>query len=131
MLWAEHFRQTAKAAMPQRILVVDNDPLNRQIIVRFLREANYEVYEADDGDSAIEMLHKDSFELMICDVLMPHLNGFDVIDHMKSRSLPTRVILITGHPDLLAKNGRGHLPSFTKPFNMYDLLRKVREVLSG
>src|SRR6266508_3133919 len=68
--------QTAKAAMPQRILVVDNDPLNRQIIVRFLREANYEVYEADDGDSAIEMLDKDSFELMICDVLMPRLNGF-------------------------------------------------------
>ncbi len=117
--------------MPKRILVVDNDPRNREIIVRFLREASYEVHEANDGDRAIEMLDKDSFDLMICDVVMPHLNAFDVIDHMKSTSLPTRVILITGHPDLLARNGCGHLPSFTKPFNMYDLLNTVREAISG
>ena len=117
--------------MPKRILVVDNDLRNREIIGRFLREASYEVYEADDGDRAIEMLEKNRFDLMICDVVMPRLNAFDIIDHMKSRSLPTRVILITGHPDLLAKNGWGHLPSFTKPFNMYDLLHKVKEVISG
>jgi DNA-binding response OmpR family regulator len=117
--------------MPKRILVVDNDPRNCEIIVRFLREASYEVYEADDGDRAIEMLDTNRFDLMICDVVMPRLNAFNVIDHIKSRSLPTRVILITEHPDLLAKNDWRHLPSFTKPFNMYDLLHTVKEIISG
>jgi DNA-binding response OmpR family regulator len=116
--------------MPKRILVVENETRNREIIAHFLREASYDVYEAEDGDRAIQMLGDKSFDLMICDVVMPRLNAFDVINHMKSRSLPTSVILITGHPYLLAQNGLGHLPSFTKPFNMYDLLHKVREVIS-
>jgi len=98
---------------------------------RLCQKESYDVDEADDGDRAIEMLDKHNFDLMICDVVMPRLNAFDVIAHLKSRSLPTGVILITGHPDLLAKNGWGHLPSFTKPFNMYDLLHKVKEVISG
>jgi DNA-binding response OmpR family regulator len=115
--------------MPKRILVVDNELRNREIIAHFLREASYEVHQAEDGDGAIEMLDQMSFDLMICDVVMPRLNAFAVIDHMKSRSLVTSVILITGHPHLIAENGLGHFLSFTKPFNMYDLLRKVREVI--
>ncbi len=115
--------------MPKKILVVDNELRNRKNIAHFLREESYEVDEADDGVGAIEILDRKSFDLMICDLVMPRLNAFDVIDHMKSKSLSTSVILITGHPYLLAEKGLGHLPSFTKPFNMYDLLHKVREVM--
>jgi DNA-binding NtrC family response regulator len=115
--------------MGKRILVVDNEMRNRKNIAQFLAEESYEVDEADDGASAIEILAKKDFDLMICDVVMPRLSAFDVIDHMKARSLPTSVILITGHPDLLAAKGLGHLPAFTKPFNMYDLLHKVKEVI--
>lgn len=115
--------------MPKKILVVDNESRNRKNIAQFLAEESYEIDEADDGASAIEILNKKSFDLMICDVVMPRLSALDVIDHMKSRSLSTSVILITGHPYLLEEKGLGHLPSFTKPFNMYDLLHKIREVI--
>jgi DNA-binding response OmpR family regulator len=115
--------------MSKKILVVDNELRNRKNIADFLREESYEVDEADDGVSAIEMLDKKMFDLMICDVVMPRLNAFNVINHMKSRSLSTSVILITGHPYMLAEKGFGHLPAFTKPFNMYDLLHKIREVI--
>jgi DNA-binding response OmpR family regulator len=115
--------------MGKRILVVDNEMRNRKNIAQFLAEESYEVDEADDGASAIEILAKKDFDLMICDVVMPRLSAFDVINHMKARSLPTSVILITGHPDLLAAKGLGDLPAFTKPFNMYDLLHKVKEVI--
>jgi len=115
--------------MPKRILVVDNELRSREMIAHFLREASYEVGEADDGVSAIEMLGKNEFDLMICDVVMPQLGAFDVINYMKSRSLSTLVILITGHPDLLARRGLGHLPHFAKPFNMYDLLHMVKKLL--
>ena len=116
--------------MPKRILVVDNELRSREIIAHFLREANYEVAEADDGVSAIAMLGHNEFDLMICDVVMPQLGAFDVISYMKSRSLSTSVILITGHPDLLAQRGLGHLPHFAKPFNMYDLLHMVKKLLN-
>ena len=115
--------------MPKRILVVDNELRNRKNIAPFLSEESYEVDEADDGASAIEILEKKNFDLMICDVVMPRLSALDVLNHMKARSLPTLVILVTGHPYLLAEKGLGHLPSFTKPFNMYDLLHKIKEVI--
>jgi DNA-binding response OmpR family regulator len=109
--------------------VVDNELRSREIIAHFLREASYEVEQADDGVSAIEMLDKKKFDLMICDIVMPQLSAIDVVRHMNSRSLSTSVILITGHPDLVAQRGLGHLPYFTKPFNMYDLLRMVKEII--
>lgn len=115
--------------MPIKILVVDNEPRSRELIARFLREANYEVQEASDGLSAIEFLGEQRFDLIICDVVMPRLSGFDMIDYMKTHALATPVILITGHPELLAERGFGDLPFFGKPFNMYDLLRKVRETI--
>ena len=112
--------------MPKRILVVDNELRSRELIAHFLREADYEVWEAADGVSAIAMLDERSFDLMICDVVMPQLGAFDVIGHIESRLLSTAVILITGHPDLLSFSGFGQLVYFSKPFNMYDLLQKVR-----
>jgi DNA-binding response OmpR family regulator len=66
---------------------------------------------------------------LICDIVMPRLSAFDVVAHMKSSPSSTAVILITAHPELLDEKGLGHLPSFTKPFNLYDLLHKVRQVL--
>jgi CheY-like chemotaxis protein len=115
--------------MSKKILVVDNELRSRELIAHLLREESYEVDEADDGVSAVEILEKKKFDLMICDVVMPRLNAFDVIDHMKSRSLSTSIILITGHPYLVAENGLESLPCFRKPFNMYDLLHKVKEML--
>jgi DNA-binding response OmpR family regulator len=113
----------------KKILVVDNEARSRQLIAYLLREESYEVDEADDGVSALEILEKKNFDLMICDVVMPRLNAFEVIDYMKSRALSTSIILITGHPYLLAEKGLGSLPCFRKPFNMYDLLHKVKEML--
>ena len=52
-----------------------------------------------------------------------------LLDYMKSRSLSTSIILITGHPYLLADKGLEGLACFMKPFNMYDLLHKVEEML--
>jgi two-component system nitrogen regulation response regulator NtrX len=105
-------------ATSKKILVVDNEFRSRRNIAYFLREEDYEVDEADDGVSALDILEKKIFDLMICDVVMPRLSAFDVIQRMKSRSLPTSIILITGHPDLVAQKGLGDLPCFTKPFNL-------------
>jgi|SRR4030095_1122666 DNA-binding response OmpR family regulator len=115
--------------MPKTILVVDNEPRYRELIARLLRETGYEVDEADDGVSAIDTLNKKIFDLMICDVVMPRINAFEVLDYIKARALSTSIILITGHPHLLTEKGLRNVTCFTKPFNMYDLLHKVNEML--
>lgn len=119
------------AAMAETILVVDNELRSRVLIAHLLREEGYEVDEADDGVSALRVLQEKFFDLMICDVVMPRLNAFAVLDYIKSRSLSTSVILITGHPDLLEAKGLGNLTCFMKPFNMYDLLHKVKDMLAN
>jgi DNA-binding response OmpR family regulator len=115
--------------MPKTILVVENELRSRQLIAHLLREEGYEVDEADDGVSALRILEQKVVDLMICDVVMPRLNAFDVLEYIKSRSLATSIILITGHPYLLTEKGLRDLTCFMKPFNMYDLLHKVKDML--
>jgi CheY-like chemotaxis protein len=116
--------------MSKRVLVVDNESGSRRNISFLLREQGYEVDEADDGLSALDLLDKKTFDLLICDVVMPRLSAFEVIRRIESSPTSTSVILITGHPDLLDEQGLGHLPCFTKPFNLYDLLRRVKQALN-
>ncbi len=128
-LQREMIADAARRIKPTQSVTPDRELRSRQLIAHLLREKGYEVDEADDGVSALEILEKKIFDLMICDVVMPRLNAFDVIDYMNSRSLSTSIILITGHPYLLRDKGLGSLTCFMKPFNMYDLLRKVEEML--
>ena len=118
-----------RAPMPKTILVVENELRTRELIAYLLREEGYEVDEADDGVSALTILEQKVVDLIICDVVMPRLNAFDVLEYIKSRSLATSIILITGHPYLLIEKGLGDLTCFMKPFNMYDLLHKVKDML--
>ena len=115
--------------MPRKVLVVDNEYGSRRNIAFLLREQGYEVDEADDGLTALDLLDKKKFDLLICDVVMPRVNAFDVIRRIESSLTSTPVILITGHPELLDENNLGHVPCFTKPFNLYDLLRRVKQLL--
>ena len=116
--------------MPKQVLVVDNESGSRRNIAFLLREQGYEVEEADDGLTALDVLDKKTFDLLICDVVMPRLCGLDVVRPIEASSTATSVILITEHPDLLDEKGLGHLPCFTKPFNLYDLLRSVKQALN-
>ncbi|HEX6439799.1 MAG TPA: response regulator [Candidatus Binatia bacterium] len=115
--------------MPKTVLVVDNEFGSRRNVAFLLREQGYAVEEADDGLTALDLLDKKTFDLMICDVVMPRLSAFEVVQRIESSSTSTSIILITGHPELLDEKGLGHLPCFTKPFNLYDLLRRVKQVL--
>ena len=116
--------------MPKRILLVDNEPRNRKNVAEFLREQGYQVEEANDGVGALQLLEEKNFDLLICDLLMPRMSGFDLLTEIKSRSLSIPVILITGYPEALVEKGLEDLPRFTKPFNLYDLLHKVKDIVS-
>jgi len=87
---------------PSWILVVDDDPLNRQLLTSLLEQDGHRVDTASDGRQALDRLHDDPFDLALLDVVMPELDGYGVLAHMKEdeslRHVP--VLMITALDDI-------------------------------
>lgn len=70
--------------MSKRILIVDDEEVIRKFLKIHLNKLGYEVTEAEDGEKAIEKIGGGNFDLIICDVMMPNKNGWEVIKEVKS-----------------------------------------------
>jgi adenylate cyclase len=79
------------------ILITDDDPLNREVLRRMLEHHGHRVYEATDGHEALRLLEERSFDLLLLDILMPGLNGFQVLQRLREqgRLRRTSVIVIS------------------------------------
>ena len=79
------------------VLVVDDDPVTRQMLSGTLEERGHRVTTADDGRRGLDLVRSKRFDVVLLDVLMPHLNGYDVLEHMKGdedlRHIP--VVMVT------------------------------------
>jgi DNA-binding NtrC family response regulator len=102
------------------ILVVDDDPLERNSIVELLQHEGYSVESASDGEIASRKLVHGFFDIVITDVKMPALTGFDLLKHVKQKHPETIVILITGCgqiEDAVTAIKLGAFDYIMKPFN--------------
>ena len=97
--------------MGKRILVVDDEDVIRKFLRIHLAKLGYEVREAADGEQAMEQLRKDDFDLLICDIMMPKKNGWEVIKEVKSNPKTKEMPVIV----LTAKNEDSDM------FKGYDL----------
>lgn len=79
------------------VLVVDDDPVTRQMLSGTLEERGHRVTTADDGRRGLDLVRSERFDVVLLDVLMPHLNGYEVLEHMKGdeelRHIP--VVMVT------------------------------------
>ena len=111
------------------ILVVDDDIGTRSLVVDAICQAgNYEVTEASDGVEGLEKLGENNFDMVICDVMMPGMNGMDLLDKIREIKPTTHVILITAYPTIgltVSAMKTGAVDFLAKPFNIDDLLYKV------
>ena len=83
------------------ILVVDDDIGTRSLVVDAICQAGaYAVTEASDGDEGLERLGENHFDMVICDVMMPGMNGMDLLDKIREIKPTTHVILITAYPTI-------------------------------
>lgn len=84
------------------VLVVDDNEMNRDMLSRRLKRQNYEVMMAEDGDKALEMIQAHPFDLVLLDIMMPRLSGYEVLERIKkdekTQHLP--VIMISAVDDL-------------------------------
>ena len=82
-------------AMPARLLVVDDSKVNRLLLTRGLEQHGHQVASAENGRIALEMLREQEFDLLLLDIEMPEMNGFQVLEHLTAdprlRDLPVVV----------------------------------------
>jgi putative two-component system response regulator len=123
---------TTPAAIPARILIVDDDGQIRELVRRLLERAGYRCSMAENGAQAQELLAAGSFELMVCDLQMPGESGLDVITHTRATYPDTAAIMVTGVDDegladyALALGAYGYI---VKPFSSTDLSIQVLNAL--
>jgi signal transduction histidine kinase len=121
--------------MKKKILIADDNPDNVELLRKRLISQGYETLTAFDGEEALQAILKDSPDLLILDVMMPRMDGYEVLRRLKQeeeyRNLP--VILLTAKkdiPDKLKGLDIGADDYITKPFNPQELLARVRSLLT-
>lgn len=119
---------------PDTILVIDDELMTRDIIEGFLYPDGYELAFASSGAEAMEMLSKTEPDLILLDILMPDMDGFEVCRRIKAnaqwRHIP--IIIVTalqGKNDVIKGFEAGADDFIHKPFNDIELRARVRAML--
>ena len=114
-----------------KILVIEDESAIRRVLVKILSEENdtYEVSEAEDGLAGIEMVKKEDFDLVLCDIKMPKMDGVEVLEAAKKIKPEIPFVMISGHGDLDTAVNTMRLGAFdyiSKPPDLNRLLNTVR-----
>ena len=110
------------------ILLVDDERIIRHSLARDLTKENFEVSAASSGEEGIAKIDGGNFDLVITDLLMPGLDGFQVLKAAKRRNILTMVIILTGHADQKASIDALRLDAddfLEKPCDTDDLLFRI------
>ncbi|MEM9775436.1 MAG: response regulator [Chloroflexota bacterium] len=121
--------------MAKSILIVDDEPMARTLLRLMLVRSGYEVIEAVDGYDALEKLRTILPDLVVLDVMMPGLNGYDVCATIRDEKATSRipVIMLSAKTDTVSINQgmeAGATLYLTKPVSPDELTRNVSEVLA-
>lgn len=119
-----------------RILVVDDSPDVRLALATILEDAGHDVVEAEDGDQVFDLAVAESPDLVLLDVMMPRVNGFDALATLKAdtRTSPIPVIMVTakGRPeDMAMARSLGAVEYITKPWADGDVELRVDWALAA
>jgi DNA-binding response OmpR family regulator len=119
--------------MIHTILVVDDDELMRANLIDVLTISNYEVYSAQNGKEALNVLDRQAVDLIITDIVMPDMEGIEFIKEVKQRrKLSVKIIAMSGSlmSDNYFKLARllGADLTLKKPFKLDDILDAVRKL---
>lgn len=114
----------------QKVLIVDDITKNIQLVANFLKQAGYDINFAVSGRTALNHIEKEKFDLILLDIMMPEMDGFEVCKILKSsdatKDIP--IIFLTAKTDIesITKAFKlGGVDYITKPFNKAELLARV------
>ena len=113
------------------ILVVDDEPVQREMIGGFLKKQGFEVIAADSAERALELFRQDAFDLVLTDQKMAEMSGLELLQAVHTINAETPVILITAFGTIEAAVTalkHGAIDYLTKPLNLDELLYRIRQV---
>lgn len=116
-----------------KILIVDDEPVNRDVLIAFLDESGHELLEAGNGQEALEQVARHSPDLLLLDIMMPEIDGFEVIKRLRAtitEYLP--IILVTARADQASRVRGLHVGAdefLTKPVDARELILRVSNLL--
>ena len=118
----------------RRILVADDEKIVRDVIARFLRLKDYDVFTAENGREAVNRVTEDNFDLLIMDLRMPGLNAQEILQAIRETKKVLPVIILTGTIDaeesqVLQKFGLPVEDIICKPADLFEILKKIKEKL--
>ncbi|WP_130735614.1 sigma-54 dependent transcriptional regulator [Flavobacterium sp. J27] len=117
-----------------KILVIEDEAAIRRVLVKILSEENdsYQVEEAEDGVQGTEKIKNDDYDLVLCDIKMPKMDGVEVLEAVKKIKPEIPMVMISGHGDLETAVNTMRLGAFdyiSKPPDLNRLLNTVRNAL--
>jgi len=114
------------------ILIIDDEPAIRELLIRVLHKAGHTGYEAGSGDEGIELFHQVHPALVITDIVMPGIEGIEVIRRLRQADPMVPILAISGSGKplyLRAATGLGADAALAKPFDIAELLSVVGRLL--
>ncbi|MFT4668928.1 MAG: two-component system nitrogen regulation response regulator NtrX [Flavobacteriaceae bacterium] len=117
-----------------KILIIEDEAAIRRVLVKILSEENdtYQIKEAEDGLQGIDLIKKEDFDLVLCDIKMPKMDGVEVLEAVKKIKPEIPMVMISGHGDLDTAVNTMRLGAFdyiSKPPDLNRLLNTVRIAL--
>ncbi|MGI9542917.1 MAG: response regulator transcription factor [Cyclobacteriaceae bacterium] len=116
----------------KRILIVEDEPNMRTGLQDNLSFEGYEVELAEDGASGLDKIVQCSYDLILLDVMLPQLSGYDICKRMREKGIPTPVIILTAKGEEIDKVLGLELGAddyITKPFSLRELLARIKAIL--
>ena len=114
-----------------RVLVVDDEPMVREVLERYLRNEGFDVSTAEDGPEALATFASDEPDLVLLDLMLPQIDGYEVFRRMRATA-ETPVIMLTARgeeTDRVVGLELGADDYVTKPFSPREVVARVRAVL--
>jgi DNA-binding NtrC family response regulator len=118
-----------KALNMSKILIVDDEAAIRSALKEVLEYEGFAISEAPDGETALKMVLKESFDLIFCDIKMPKLDGLDFLSELKKEDIQVPVVMITGHGTIdtaVEAIKRGAYDFIQKPLDLNRVLVSTR-----
>lgn len=117
------------------ILIIDDVEEIRENLAEYLELKGYDVLVGNNGSEGIELIRKNEFDLVVCDVVMPQKNGFDVLDYLKSkpetRNIPFIFLSASAQKEEIEKGASSPADAYLiKPFPFADLEDTIRKLLN-
>jgi two-component system, chemotaxis family, chemotaxis protein CheY len=125
--------RTEESAMSKRILTIDDSKTIRDMLMLTLAEAGFEVLQAVDGQDGLEVLDKEQVDVVITDINMPRMDGYEVIRHLRNNSAhkSTPILVLTTESEADKKNlarVAGATGWMVKPFDPERLIATINKV---